>query len=225
MSISTKLLRVSLLLCIFLVSSSEAGITQQRHFDEEALATYLDDPDFQYDTNAQQGTNWLSRALFWLSAKFVELMSTPGGEVLGTGLFYLIIGLVAIGTILLLVRMRYGKILIGSGDESKGLAVSIEEERDANYRQLFEEARVSGEMTLAARYLFLMTLQEMSQRGLIKWTQWKTSHDYAMEINKERRPDYLALSRFFESSWFGGRQPSLEEIDNYHSISQKLVNA
>ncbi|MEM9328020.1 MAG: DUF4129 domain-containing protein [Bacteroidota bacterium] len=196
-----------------------------RVFDEQALAEYSEDADFQYGAKAQEGTSWISRFLFWLTERFVSLMSTPGGQVLGKGFWYLLLATIAIGAVILILRMRYGHVLIRDYANRQITPVSIQQEENADYQQLLTEAQSSGELKLAARYLFLWTIQKMNDRGVIEWKKWKTSHDYATEIINEKRHDYLSLSRFFESSWFGGHEPTSEELSGFLEISESLVHA
>ena len=44
-------------------------------------------------------------------------------------------------------------------------------------------------------------------------------------MGKDKRNDYVALSNFFESSWFGSHEPSAEELHDYDQISKMLINA
>ncbi len=203
-----------------------AGIQEPtpREFDEKALAAYAEESDFKYQ-NAQQGETWLSRAFYWLAQNFFRLLRTPGGSEFSQILWYLFWGIVAVGAIALIVHMRYGRVLIGGKRGEHAVPVSIESEEDVDYRQALEDARKSSQLQLAARYLFLLTLQQLSNRGHVKWKKWKTSHDYATELDGGKRQGYLALSEFFESSWFGEHKPSPEELDHYQDVSNQLVDA
>jgi hypothetical protein len=87
---------------------------------------------------------------------------------------------------------------------------NIEDERpqelaDAStYEALIREAEEAGNYNLAIRYLFLRTLTNLKDKGLISFDASKTNRQYLNEVNAKSGPDrFEFLVYHYEYAWYG----------------------
>jgi len=218
------------LLLSFFWLSSLPGVTQesekpQRVFSESALKEYQQDPKFDYSVNVQPPDSFLSKVAAWVLGTLAKWFSTPNGTWIGDNLFRIILlGLVVIG-VLLIVRLNFGKAMVVSSarSESKKAAIPVVED-NLNYQRLFEEAKRDQDGQLAIRYLYLLTLVSLQQKGMLKLTRWKTSLDYAYELPSNQKLDFKEITRVFSRSWYGNVAPSMELLHACEKASKRLTN-
>jgi hypothetical protein len=81
----------------------------------------------------------------------------------------------------------------------------LQELADAStYEALANEAEEAGNYNLAIRYLFLRTLTNLKDKGLISFTAPKTNRQYLEEVNTKGGPDrFEFLIYHYEYAWYG----------------------
>jgi hypothetical protein len=92
----------------------------------------------------------------------------------------------------------------------KKIAVSEEEELlhedifSINYEKEINKAIAAQNYRLAIRYMYLRTLKELSESGIIQFSQEKTDHEYVMQLfGTEYYKDFFRITRHFEYAWYG----------------------
>jgi hypothetical protein len=82
---------------------------------------------------------------------------------------------------------------------------SLEELRDVSeYDSLIGDAEARHDFNDAVRFLFLKTLKNLSDEGLISFTAEKTNQEYLKEmINAPNARAFEALIRGYEFAWYG----------------------
>jgi hypothetical protein len=81
----------------------------------------------------------------------------------------------------------------------------LEEEIDTeSLTFLIQDAKSSGNYTLAIRYYFLLYLEKLQENNVLIYHREKTNSDYLSEIkDTERSTQFLKISYLFEYAWYG----------------------
>lgn len=73
-----------------------------------------------------------------------------------------------------------------------------------DYEKEIQRAISSQNYRLAIRYLYLRTLKDLAEKGLIQYSQEKTDQDYVMQLfGTEYYKDFFRVTRHFEYAWYG----------------------
>jgi hypothetical protein len=123
-----------------------------------------------------------------------------------SGLVKLLCYLVAIG----LVGFVLYKLFLGQGmffrSRSKPLpAVELDEAPDeTDLEKSLRQAMAKRDYRLAVRYLFLLTLNRLGEKGILQLSPDKTNYQYATELaGKPYASRFARLSLQYEYVWFG----------------------
>jgi hypothetical protein len=102
---------------------------------------------------------------------------------------------------------------------------------DNEWSALAREKLASGEFRQAQRALFLAILSYLASHRLIIVERWKSNTDYEKELGKKAKhlselPTLFAQSRLgFERSWYGANHVTLEDLENYNTIYERIKHA
>ncbi|MDW3193529.1 MAG: DUF4129 domain-containing protein [Cytophagales bacterium] len=195
-----------------------------RQFDQEALADYKEDSAFDYSSEMAAGPSWFGIFLFWLLSQLAEILGEENAAWLMDNLFKLVVILIVIFGVVLIIRMRYGPLMIGTGEKGGPIPVVAELEEEKDYEQLFQQTLSAGDRKLAARYLYIKTLQAMHRKGVVKLMKWKTVLEYTEELPSEKRPLFQKIGLLFESTWYGDYEPTEQDFEAGISSSNQLIN-
>lgn len=85
-------------------------------------------------------------------------------------------------------------------------AVELEDTPDENnLERALQQAIKKGDYRMATRYLFLVTLSRLGEKGILQLSTEKTNYQYATELsNKPYANRFAQLSLQYEYVWFGG---------------------
>ncbi|HSN08585.1 MAG TPA: hypothetical protein VLS85_06085 [Hanamia sp.] len=120
------------------------------------------------------------------------------------------------------IFVRREKIIKESDEES------LQELNEVSaYDTLIAEAENSEQFNLATRYLFLKTLKNLSDRGLINFTAEKTNKEYLKEMEPNNYFDeFRGLTRNYEYTWYGKFPIDKEEYqilkEEFDSFNKKI---
>ncbi|MDT3405262.1 DUF4129 domain-containing protein [Mucilaginibacter terrae] len=175
-----------------------------RHLSDEAITRFANDPDFNYQNPKENTGNWLENFLRWLSS----LLHTGQAEKPGSPyLTYVIVGIIFIIIVVALVKMarQTGINVIGSDSANIDAATGLNENiHQISFNQEIEKATAEGNYRLAVRLLYLRTLKQLNDTGLIYWKQDKTNAAYYHEIkDSEQQHLFGLITRQFEYVWYG----------------------
>lgn len=209
---------------LFLALSSSELPPNERSFDSEAIDQYRKNPEFNYERE-YRGTNifsiLLAQLVDWINAFF----RTPGGSWIGRNLIKLLVVAVLVTSIFLIIRIRYGAILVsGRSSMADDAGLPIEQGATVDYLELYEEAIRQDERKLALRYLYLSTLVKLQYLNQVKLIKWKTAHDYMSELSGEKVELFREFSEHFELAWYGNREPQKKELDRAIAVAKRLVD-
>lgn len=207
-----------------LVQQSVRETPPLRSFDQQAMDAYKQQSEFDYSSGYAAGPSWLGLFLFWLMSKIAELLGEANADWLVENFFNLVFIIILIFGVVLIIRMRYGPLIVGSGAGSGPAPVVPELQEEQDYEKLLQEALHAGDLKLATRYLYIKTLQGLHQQGLVKLMKWKTVLEYTEEIPSEKRPFFQKIGILFESTWYGNSEPSQQDFEEGISSSKQLIS-
>lgn len=180
----------------------------QRWKDDPVMA-YANDPDYwQRKIGKRQQPDGFSLALG-------RLLVSKGFQffiyiVLGALLVFVIVRIMMDNNVSLFYRSsRKRKGAIGIGDESGEMEENLAEKlqhyiNGQDYRQ-------------ATRYLYLITLTLLNEKGLIRWHPEATNQDYQRQLNGSAWDrSFRDLTGFYEKVWYGEFPLGAAQFDRLH---------
>ena len=102
---------------------------------------------------------------------------------------------------------------------------------DNEWAALARAKMASGEFRQAQRALFLAILSYLASHRLIVVERWKSNTDYEKELGHKAKhlselPTLFAQSRLgFERCWYGANNVTLDDLENYHTIYERIKHA
>ncbi|MEQ8473867.1 MAG: hypothetical protein RIC35_21905 [Marinoscillum sp.] len=219
MKISVSLV---LLLCISVLLHGEVS-TADRVFDQSALEAYHDSPEFDYSSNYAQSGSWWNILLIYLFDLIARFFEATGAGWLTPYFFRLLIIVVIIAVLYYIIRNRYGSMLEREGSTYGPSSLVLATDDTINYDQLIKESVSNAEFKMAIRYQFLKTLNDLSQKGLVKITQWKAPLDYMDELPAEKQSFFEELTKLFEVTWYGDYEADQESYEKCNESAKQLV--
>lgn len=194
--------------------------------DQKAIKEYKNDPNYNY-TELEPEDNWFSRLKRKIATVWQSFLKWLTGSKEATGIFafflkivpyLLLVGLLALLTWLFL-KIDNTRTIINSN--TKNVFISDDEEiiKTQDIQALIDQALKEKNYRLAIRYYYLLTLQQLSSKGLIDWQVQKTNHEYLYEIkNSDLREQFDTLTDLYDYIWYGNF-----EVD--HSAFAKAQHA
>jgi hypothetical protein len=194
------------------IPSSEEEQLVPMDFNEESLAEHRQDSAFDYSEEAQTD-NWWTKFKRYLSLQWQRLLNWLFGEYQPTSLLafflellpYLLLAVLGGFILYLFSKLNPAASLLGS---SKKADVFLHEEEEIirfrNIKDLISKALAEGNYRLAIRYHFLYVLQQLSDKGIVKYNAAKTDEDYLAEISAEDlKRAFGKISRIYDFIWYG----------------------
>ena len=177
-----------------------------RHFDKAALKNYNTQKEFQYHEGGYEGESLWTRFWRWFWSLFD--FDRTAGNLLGYILNYLLIALGVAALVFLIFKLAGVDILNVIRGKSLSETVPYDESVENIYAIDFnaeiEKAVTQQNYRLAVRLLYLRSLRQLADAGLIHWDVNKTNTIYINElIDAEQRLAFKLLTRQFEYVWYG----------------------
>ena len=110
-------------------------------------------------------------------------------------------------------------------------AEEIEEEEKiytpSDYSKLVHQAYKLGDYRSAVKYLFLRTLQQLSEHSYIEYASDKTNYRYLQEIPADKKKDFSRLVLNYEYIWYGHlhiERQAYEKVESeFTAFQQKIL--
>ena len=172
---------------------------------EKRIEEYKNDPDFNYNNEQPEPDDWISKIKNWIEEQLAGMNSS---KTFSTIIDYLYYGLMFLALILIVRGLigadRRGIIFGKINKEELKLVESEEEISSLNFDQLITSAIDSKNFKLAVRYLFLKSLQQLSENAIIELRNNKTNYQYLSEIkNNQIANVFQKTTSLFEWVWYG----------------------
>jgi len=208
------------------IKVDSAGDIQIRTFDKESLKKYSRQPDFNYG-GPVVGPSWLDRFFAWITDRLDHLFVFRGLSYIGV-IFNILMLLLIIGGFIAVIYfvLKAGGINLQDIFKRRSTATAVpyseffEDINAIDFDAEIENAVAKHNFRFAVRLLYLKSLKQLSDAGLIKWEIDKTNTQYIYELqNNDQRSAFSSLTRQFEYVWYGGFM-----IDNqvYNSIANSF---
>lgn len=136
-------------------------------------------------------------------------ISKPGflDKILSSGILQLFLWTVAIGVIgYILYQLFLSKGFFLKRKHMPVVSEKLTEDEkflSTDFDGLVRESCKQGNYRAAIRYLFLKTLQELSDKQLISFTIDKTNSKYVAELSPQKQPAFATLVLTYEYAWYG----------------------
>ncbi len=186
-----------------LVVQHDSLTIDKRGFDGPALEKYRKLEEFQYDETFV-GTSFWDRFKRW----FWGLFDFGDASVVGTVVSYLLIALGVAAIVFLILKLAGIDPIKAIRGKSASAALPYDE-----YSENIHEIDMDDELEkainvrnyrLAVRLLYLKSLKQLNDAGLIKWEPNKTNNQYSLELQDfDQRLAFNTLTRQFEYIWYG----------------------
>ena len=225
------------------LQTDSLGSVNIRHLDSAALKAYKKQPEFQYNEDKiapswwDRFWDWLSdvwnRFLRWLDHLFSKKDKKTGQiSHFWPELFKYLFIILGAGALVFLIFKLLGIDMqnIFRRKPASGAIPYSEFFEDINaisFDQEIENAVAKQNYRFAVRLLYLRSLKQLSDAGLIDWKIDKTNNTYINELsNEDQRTAFKILTRQFEYVWYGEfliDAPVYSDIDSSFTDFKKRV--
>jgi len=176
-----------------------------RVFSEEDLNKYKNDPDFIYDGEIKDAEDWITKIKNWINQQLAILRSS---EAYSTILDFVYYGLMILAILLIirgLIKADRRGVIFGKLATDEIIITETKEDiSKLNFDDLITAAIENKNYKLAVRYLFLKSLQLLSEKELIQLSDDKTNHQYLSEVKNDRLSSvFYKTTSIFEWIWYG----------------------
>jgi len=205
----------------------------QRAFNAAALDKYHKDPQFNYESDLSKNDSMWTRFWRWFWELIERLFG--GRESSSTGSTPAFIKYILITIIV--VALVYGIIKFAGVDkilnrDSQKIEIPYSESlaniHEITFDDEIEKAISQRNYKLGVRLLYLRSLKQLSDAGLIQWKIEKTNSAYLNEIsNNDQRSSFSVLTRQFEYIWYGDFPvdgPSFQNLNTLFTDFKKMLS-
>ena len=144
-----------------------------------------------------------------------------------SGIVKLICYIVAIGLVGFVIYKLVGQGLFLRNKRTTTAIpeIALDETMDeSDLEKALRTAIAKKDYRLGVRYLFLMSLQRLGERGVLKLSSDKTNYQYATELSgKPYANRFAQLSLQYEYVWFGNFQISESQFSSIQQQHQQFV--
>ncbi|MBD1387020.1 hypothetical protein IDJ75_17165 [Mucilaginibacter rigui] len=186
---------------------TDTATVTPRQFDTTALNAYKKRPEFVYRENYDGGPSLWTRfwRWFWSLFDFKDKKLTSNFMVF-LKYFFIALGVAAI---IFLVLKLAGINVLNTFRRNPQVAKLAYAESEENIHEIdfdteIEKAVAVNNYRLAVRMLYLKSLKQLSDKGLIDWQLNKTNTTYINELaDINQREAFKNLTHKFEYVWYG----------------------
>lgn len=220
---------------------AKAGVTQrlgmdtsvvtEMHFDAKALDSLKKLPQYQYTNDYSQLPSLWERFWKWFWSLFdKDWVKGKKANLFFKWIFIVLkyVLLAAGAFALIYLILKASGIDIRNVIRRKALSAPLdyteldENIHDIDFNTEIERATEANNYRLAVRLLYLKSLKQLSDNGVIDWQPHKTNTNYINELtNAQQREEFKLITRQFEYVWYGD---FLINSDIYKKIAPLFSN-
>ncbi|OOQ58473.1 DUF4129 domain-containing protein [Mucilaginibacter pedocola] len=191
------------------VVKADTSAVSIRRFNDAAIKKYAAQPEFKYNEVKTGGLSWWTRFWIWFWAWFQSLFSKNKTEISGFAVFmkYFFI-MTGVAALVFLILKLSGINMLQLFRKKPYSAISyseaVENIHEIDFEAEIENAVAVKNYRLAVRLLYLRSLKQLSDAGLINWQINKTNTTYVTELtDATQREAFRRLTLQFEYVWYG----------------------
>jgi len=201
--------------------------------NQDKIQEYQNDEDFNYVEIIEDNKSWKNFKQWFSDLIYSFFKWLNGGEEI-VGTLATIIKLLPyiIGFLLLVLaiwafsKMDSGQVLFNKKQNAQ-VFISDDEEliKHEDIQSLINKAISDGNHRLAIRFYYLLTLQKMSGKELIKWQVQKTNHEYIYEVKDLNiRKQFRHITDIYDYIWYGNFEVDIQSFKKAQSSFVTLTN-
>jgi hypothetical protein len=187
----------------------------------DAMKRFRDDDEFNYDRKKpRQPANLWERFMRWLNSLFDRMVPEGGSKTFWDWVSWIVVG---VAVILVIMNMNGVRgIFFRKSDRNVSDFAEIEENIDEmNFDALIDAAVAERNFRRGVRLLYLKSLRDLSDRGLIAFRKEKTNQEYIAELRAAGLDEgFRYVTSLFEYVWYGD-VPVNEPI--FHSVRERFA--
>lgn len=214
----------------------DSSSVQELEFDKEKIASYKEDPAFDYTENVQ-GETWWTKFKRYLGLQWNKVMNRLFGNYEAEGILlfflkvlpYLIITGILFFVIWLFRRLNPAAAILENPSTNEVLITEEEEiiqSRDIS--KLIDAAVNEEKYNLAIRYQYLYLLRLLTKNQIISYESSKTNAEYSMEISSSNlRERFNHLSWIYDYTWYGSfevDQQTYMNVEKKYGELRKMIS-
>ncbi len=177
------------------------------------VSSYQKDHAFKYEELPLETVSWWDR--FWARFWHIigKLFSNKGGDIF----FNWVVPAIAI-VILVFFIVKFlgiGKSSFFSKNGNDALAYQLNDENihELDFKAAISKAIANNNYRLAIRLLYLQTLKQLTDNGLIDWRINKTNATYVSELTGNLyQNNFIQLTNYFDRVWYGENKISEQQF-------------
>jgi len=194
-------------------------------FNADSIEKYNNSPDFNYDKNTKKaGLSWRDRFWRWIWELIEKLFGSGPSSTPSFGFLKYVVWAMALGLVVfIIVKLAGIKISNIFNRKSKEIQIpyteSLENIHEITFDEEIEKALNQRNYRLAVRLLYLRTLKQLSDAGLIHWQLEKTNSAYLNELkDQSQKQTFGILTRQFEYVWYGDFPVDGQSYQNINAL-------
>jgi len=185
----------------------DTASVELRSFDQEKIEEYRADTDYAYGWE-DPTDSWWESFKEWLFSLIRSVFKGVSNNAISTffRILFWSLGIFAVFMVVrsLLVQGAFGVFSRSNPQEGIDYEDLESNPQEVDWQELI---RVEVERTnykTAVRFLYLFTVQELWNQGLIDWKKDKTNREYMRELKKvDLHQSFRQLTHSYEYVWFG----------------------
>jgi len=215
-----------------------------RDVTQDAPRGFLDEAADLMVRQLRRAGRWLAYAIEWLREKLRNKPSpsdTASGDLRSNQklrwLLYALIALLVAAAAILLVRVVRSRRMmkpevavpaaipdVDAADER----VEADKVPEDRWLAMARELAAAGDLRTAVRALYLASLSYLARQNLVTVQAAKTNRQYEIELRRRTRDKaevarlFSQNARVFERSWYGDHFPTLEIVDHFLAVFERM---
>jgi hypothetical protein len=180
-------------------------VVDVRLVPEDQIQEYKNDPDFNYNTNFAEPDDWITKIKNWINQQLATLTSSDAYSTIFDYIYYALMIIALILIVRGLIKADRRGLLFGKSNSDELIMKEFNEDiNKLNFDDLISSAIETKNYKLAIRYLYLKSLQLLSDHEIIELKENKTNHQYLSEIKNSRISGAFRNAMIiFEWIWYG----------------------
>lgn len=206
-----------------------------RHFNATAINKLKQSPEFNYFRKIDQSASLWERFWAWVWQLYIYFVTWLGDiirKLFGNTraannvvpvIRFILIGSAIFGIAYMVLKLFGIDLLKIFNKQTSSTEVpyteTLENIHEISFDDAIEKAIQVKDFRLAVRLLYLRSLKQLSDAGLINWRIEKSNNDYINELkNENQRQKFQVVTRHFEYVWYGSFPVDVETFRNINNF-------
>jgi hypothetical protein len=194
----------------------------------DSLRAWKTNPSFKYMRNLDSMLKAYQESMKKKNQSDYGSSSVPRYNPFSSVFVQTILWILAGATVLfILYRLFLSNGLFIRNREAKTVQEITEEQHVADVQDfdaLVKQSYRQGDYRMAVRWLFLKTIRQLGDKGLLQPSPDKTNYQYVQQIEAGKKNEFASLVLHYEYVWFGHVSISREQYEQVEQRFQVFFN-